>query len=287
MLVILGIIVVFGSVLGGYLGHGGHFQVLVQPTEYLIICGAGFGALLISAPMSVLKMIMKQLLHSVTGKNHSKPDYVELLMLLFELCKKGKTDLLGLESHVENPESSDIFSRYPSVLKNHHAISFICDTLKVQISSPLTPTDLEEMLDLDIRSMHEEEERAPSLVTKVGDSMPGLGIVAAVVGVIITMGKLTQGKEVIGHSVAAALVGTFLGVLLSYGLVNPLASKMEGNISNDGAYLKVIKTALLAFAKNCSPKICVEYARRSVPPDARPSFKDIDEGATGAGKKAA
>jgi len=287
MLVILGLIIVIGSVLGGYLGHGGHIGVLIQPTEFLIIGGAAFGSLLISAPISVLKAILKQMVISVVGRGYTKENYVELLMLVFEITKRAKTDMLSLETHVEEPEKSDIFARYPSFVKNHHALSFLCDTLKVQISSPLSPFDLEELMDADIQSVHNEEERAPNLVSKVGDAMPGLGIVAAVIGVIITMGKLTQGKEVIGHSVAAALVGTFLGVLLSYGFVQPFAAKMESNIGNEGAYLQVLKVALLAFAKGCSPKICIEYARRTVPPEVRPSFKEVDDATASSGNRKA
>jgi chemotaxis protein MotA len=194
---------------------------------------------------------------------------------------------LGLEAHVENPEASDIFKRYPHVLHNHHAISFLCDTLKVQISSPMSPYDLDDLMDQDIQATHNEELRAPATVNRVGDAMPGLGIVAAVLGVVITMGHLSEGKEVIGHSVAAALVGTFLGVLLSYGFIQPLAAKMEADIMDHGKVLEVMKACLLTFAKDASPKVCIEFARRTIPPEVRPTFKELDDATQNVGKKAA
>jgi len=286
VLVIVGILTVFGCVIGGYLMHDGNLAVLIQPTEFLIIGGAAVGSLLISSPPSLLKMIMAQLIETVTFGGISKSDYTELLLCLYELTKTGKGNMLALEAHVETPDSSDIFKKYPNLLKNHHAIHFICDTLKVQISSPMSPYDLDDLMEMDIQAAHHEEEKAPQTVTRIGDAMPGLGIVAAVLGVVITMGHLTQGKEVIGESVAAALVGTFLGILLSYGFIQPLAAKMEAAVAQKGAYLHVIKSGLLAFAKDASPKVCVEYARRTIAPEVRPSFHEVDEATAGV-KKAA
>jgi chemotaxis protein MotA len=285
--VIIGFIVVIGSVLGGYLLHGGNIHVLNQPTEFLIIGGAGIGSLVVSSPPSLIKAIMKQVTHAITAKGVTKDEYMELLLLLYELTKTAKGNLLALEAHIEKPENSEIFKKYPSVLKNHHAIHFLCDTLKVQVSSSLSPYDLEELMDTDIQSTHKEEEAAPAAVSKLGDAMPGLGIVAAVLGVVITMGKLTQGKEVIGHSVAGALVGTFIGILLSYGIFGPLATKMESNIASEGKIFEVIKACLIAFAKDAAPKVCVEYARRTVPPEFRPSFTEVDAATSGGAKKAA
>jgi len=287
MLVIVGFLVVTISVVGGYLLEGGAIGVLWQPIELLIIGGAALGSLLIAAPMSVLKAVVAFTLQSVKYKDKTKDEYIELIMLLFELCKTAKANPLSLEPHVEKPDASDIFKRYPGVLHNHHAIDFICDTLKVQISSAMNPYDLEELMDTDIASAHEAELKAPAIVTKIGDAMPGLGIVAAVLGVVITMGKLTMGKEVIGHSVAAALVGTFLGILMSYGFIQPLSGKIESIIGDEGKFITVAKAALLAYAKDCSPKVCVEFARRTIPPDVRPTFEEVDKATAGAGKKAA
>lgn len=287
MLSIVGAIIVLLCVLGGYLLHGGHFAVLIQPTEYLIIGGAGIGSLVLSSPPSLIKEILHQLTGVLKGKSPTKEEYMQLLMLMYELCKMAKANPLALEPHVEKPEESEIFRRYPAVLANHHAVHFLCDTFKVQISSPMSPYDLEALMDLDLSTAHAEEHKAAATVNRVGDAFPALGIVAAVVGIIITMGKLTQGKEVIGHSVAGALVGTMLGVLISYGFVGPLAAKMDNNISEHGKFLEVVKSAILAYAKDCSPKVCVEFARRSIPPYVRPSFEEVDQGTSNAGKAAA
>lgn len=286
MLAIIGALIVTASVVGGYLLEGGHMEVLFQPIELLIIGGAAAGSLIISSPPSLLKAIAHQVIGVLKSHSPSKQDYMELLGLLFELTKTAKANPLSIEAHVDKPESSDIFNKFPGVMKNHHAIQFLCDTLKVQLSGSMSPYDLEDLMDVDIRAAHDEELKAPATVTRIGDAMPGLGIVAAVLGVVITMGKLTQGKEVIGHSVAAALVGTFLGILASYGFMQPLAAKMESNLAAEGQYINVIKSTLLAFAKNCGPKVCVEFGRRTIPPECRPTFTEVDE-ATSGGKKAA
>jgi chemotaxis protein MotA len=278
MLTIIGVLIVIGTVFGGYLLEGGHLEVLIQPIELMIIGGAALGSLLISSPIPLIKSILGQVGQAVTKQGGpSTAQYTELLLVLFDLLKLAKSNPLGIEPHVENPTSSDIFGKYPSFLANHHAVHFLCDTLKVQISASMSPYDLEDLMDTDLTSTHEEELLAPATVNRVGDAMPGLGIVAAVLGVVITMGKLTQGKEVIGHSVAAALVGTFLGILASYGFMQPLAAKMESNIASEGKFLHVIKSALIAYAKDCSPKVCVEFARRTIPPQVRPTFEEVDQ----------
>ncbi len=277
--------IVIGAVFGGFLMEGGHLAVLLQPVEFLIILGAAGGSLLISSPPALLKAILKQVIGAVVNKaGPSADDYKALLMLLFELFKLAKSNPMAIEPHVEKPENSDIFKRYPAVLHDHHAVSFLCDTLKFQLTAAMSPYDLEDLMDTDIVASHEEEALAVTTINRIGDAMPGLGIVAAVLGVVITMGKLTQGKEVIGHSVAAALVGTFLGILASYGFMQPLAAKMESNNVNEGKFLLVIKASLIAYAKNCAPKVCVEFGRRSIPPASRPSFEDVDKAASNAGR---
>jgi chemotaxis protein MotA len=277
MMVIVGALVVFISVFGGFLLEGGHIEVLFQPIELLIIGGAAAGSMLISSPVPMIKMIIAQIVGTLKAHEPTKEDYTQLLLLLYELIKTAKGNPLALEPHVENPSNSEIFKKYPAVLSNHHCIHFICDTLKVQISSPVSPYDLEDLMNTDISAAHSEELKGPATVTRVGDAMPGLGIVAAVLGVVITMGKLQQGKEVIGHSVAAALVGTFLGILLSYGFMQPLSAKMELLISIEGRFIEVAKAGILAFAKDCSPKVCVEFARRTIPPAIRPDFHEVDK----------
>ena len=286
MISLIGAVIVVICVFGGYLMEGGHIEVLIQPIELLIIGGAGAGSLLIAAPMPLIKAMVSQTLGVLKINPISKAQYLELLMLLYEVTKTAKANPLSLEAHVEKPEASEIFKKYPGVLHNHHAIHFICDTLKVQISSPVSPYDLEDLMDKDMNAAHSEELKAPMAMSVVSDAMPGLGIVAAVLGVVITMGKLQMGKEVIGHSVAAALVGTFLGILISYGFLQPLSKKMEANLMDQGKYIEVIKAGILAFAKDCSPKVCVEFARRSIPPETRPDFEEVDK-ATSALKGAA
>lgn len=287
MLTIVGAIVVLGSVIGGYLLEHGKLEMLIQPIELLIIGGAAVGSTIIAAPMATIKAMITQLIGTLKAKSATPQEYTEYLMLLFELTKTAKANPLSLEPHVEKPEASDIFKRYPRVMENHHAIHFICDTLKVQISAAMNPYDLDDLMDIDIVVTHEEEATAPFTVGKMGDAMPGLGIVAAVLGVVITMGKLSQGKEVIGMSVGAALVGTLLGILISYGFLEPLARKMESINHEAGIPLKMIKACLVAFAKDCSPKVCVEFARRSIPPHVRPSFEEVDKATSNAGKAAA
>jgi len=269
---------VFGTVFGGYLMEGGHIQVLIQPIELMIIGGAALGSLLISSPISLLKAMVAQLIGTITKKGSpTEEEFVSLLSLLFEIIKTAKGNPMSIEPHLDKPEDSEIFKKYPVVLHNHHALEFLCDTLRMMISTMMNPYDLEDLMDTDINSAHEEEHKVPATVTRIGDAMPGLGIVAAVLGVVITMGKLAEGKEVIGHSVAAALVGTFLGILLSYGFMQPLAAKIELNIAGEGRFFQVIKVALISYAKNCSPKVCVEFARRSIPPESRPSFEVVDK----------
>jgi chemotaxis protein MotA len=284
MFIIIGGIIVMVSVFGAFAAEGGNLKVLWQPFEVMIICGAAVGSLIIAADGGLMKEMVNQILGAIKGKKTSKEEYTQTLLLLYEIIKTAKGNPLSLEAHVEKPEASEIFKRYPAVVANHHALHFLCDTLKVQISAPMSPYDLEDLMEKDMEAIHNAELRVPTQVSKIGDAMPGLGIVAAVLGVVQTMGRLSMGKEVIGESVAAALVGTFLGILLSYGYVQPLAAKLESQIGDSSAVYNTIKAALIAFAKDCSPKVCVEFARRSIPPEVRPSFDEVDKATSSAGK---
>jgi chemotaxis protein MotA len=284
MLVILGAIIVFGSVLGGFLLHGGHVMVLYQPTEFLIIGGAGFGSMLISSSPHLLKTMMNNVKDAIFGHSMSKEEYKQVICFVYECFKMLTANPISMDKHIEDPKNSDLFNRYPAVVHNDHALDFFCDTLKVQLVARLASYDLEDLMDLDISSVHKEEFQVPTLIAKVGDAMPGLGIVAAVLGVVITMGKLTEGKEVIGHSVAAALVGTFLGVLLSYGFFQPLSTKIETTLDGHGNVINVMKAAICAYTKGCNAKVCAEFARRCIPLEARPSFQEIDEATSMIGK---
>lgn len=276
-MVIVGFIIVIVCVLGGFSIHGNPV-LLIQPTEFLIIGGAALGALLISNPVSLIKQIIAGALGTLKGPKVNKKAYLELMQLLYELFQFAKREgLIALEPHVENPESSNIMSKYPSFLANHHGVEFLCDTLKVVLSGGVPAHDLEELMDLDIEAVHEEESTPAGALNKVADSFPGLGIVAAVLGIIVTMGSINEGAEAVGAKVAGALVGTFLGILLGYGFVGPLATNMENVHLKEAHYLVSIKSALLAFAKGAPATVAVEYGRRAIDPDNRPSFKETEE----------
>lgn len=278
MFVIIGIVVVFGSIVVGYTMHHGNLQMLWQLNEFIIIGGAALGSMLIANPLPLTISVFKGVIGTLKGAKVTKEMYIELLQLLYELFNFAKRDgLIALEPHIENPASSAILSKYPTFQANHHAVDFLCDTLKIVLSGGVAAHDLEELMDIDLETIHGAEAEVPSALNTVSDAFPGLGIVAAVLGVIITMGIIDQPPEIIGSSVGAALVGTFFGVLMAYGIVGPIAKNMEHTVNADGRYLSCIKAALLAFAKGSPATVAVEYARRSVVPHVRPSFKETEE----------
>lgn len=284
---VVGIIVVILCVFGGFLGAGGHLHVVWQPFEVVIIGGAALGGFIIANPMSTIKMAISKAIHGLIGKGPSKNDYVELLQLLFQLFQIFRKDgPQAVEKHIEEPDSSEIFKAYPNFLKNHHAVDFLCDTMKITLSADLSQYDVDDLLDQDIKVAHEEEHSAQHAVQTVADALPGLGIVAAVLGIVHTMDYLDAGTQKIGSLVAAALIGTFLGVLMCYGFIGPIAAKMNADINAEGRYLSVIKAALVALQRGAPPLVCVEFARRSIYPTERPSFEEMDN-ATKEGKKAA
>lgn len=283
----VGIIVVLVCVFGGFILAGGHLQVLIQPFEVLIIFGALGGGFLIANPMSTVKAAISMAIKGLAGNGPSKKDYLELLQMMFQLFQIFRKDgPQAVEKHIEEPESSDIFKAYPNFLKNHHAVDFLCDTMKITLSADLSQYDVDDLLDQDIKVVHEEEHAAQHAVQNSADALPGLGIVAAVLGIVHTMEYLDQGVEKIGSLVAAALIGTFLGVLFCYGFIGPIASKMGNDINAAGRYLTVIKAALVALQRGAPPLVCVEFARRSIFPHDRPSFDEMDT-ATKEAKKAA
>ena len=258
--------------------HGGQPLALNQPNEVLIIGGASVGSLLISTPMSVIKALIGQIKGVIFGGGYKKKDYLDLLVMLYEVFNVARRDgLVGLENHVEHPHESDILTRYPKFVKNHHAVDFFADTMRVIISGSVQPHDLEDLMDADLEICHKDEMRPGDALTGIADALPGLGIVAAVLGVVITMGHLDGGPEVIGHNVAAALVGTFLGILACYGFVGPLANSMKAKVDTDGQYLNCMKHALLSFHKGVAGVIAVEFARRTLYAEVRPGFLELEE----------
>lgn len=277
MLAIIGIIIVFASVIGGYIMEQGHLLVLYQPAEYLIICGCSLGSLLVGTPVKVMKQLISQLL-KILGTGPSKQGYIDLLVMMYELFNVARKDgLVGLESHIENPNESSVLTKYPSFLKNHHALDFLADTMRLIIMGGIPEHDLDSMLDLDLETHHEETIQPSLALARTGDGLPGLGIVAAVLGVIITMGAIGGPPEVIGHKVGAALVGTFLGILLSYGVVQPLSTNLENTVGTEGKYYLCLKQGLLAFHKGFAASIAVEFARRVIPADVRPDFSETED----------
>ncbi len=283
----IGALIVIVSVFGGYMAHGGSMLVVWQPFEVIIIFGAALGGYLIANPMHTAKLGFKLGLKGLTGGGPSKKDYLELLQMLFQLFQIFRKDgPQAVEKHIEEPNSSEIFKAYPNFLKNHHATDFLCDTMKITLSADLSQYDVDDLLDTDIKVAHEEEHAAQHGVQSVADALPGLGIVAAVLGIVNTMSYLDQGPMIIGNKVAAALIGTFLGVFACYGFIGPLATKMKNDIDSEGRYLMVIKAAMVALQRGAPPLVCVEFARRSVYPVDRPTFDEMDT-ATKEAKKAA
>lgn len=277
MLLLIGLAVVIGSILLGYVAHHGQLIVLWQWTEFVIIGGAGLGALLIGNPPSVVKAIGRDVMALFKPNPFSEKSYAQLLQVLYDIFQKARKDgLVGLESHIEEPEMSDIFKAYPDFMSKHHALSFLCDTLKVLLSGAVEDHHLSEILDMDLEQQNEEQLAVVHALNKVGDAMPGFGIVAAVLGIIVTMGKINGAASEVGMSVAAALVGTFLGILLSYGIIGPIAGALEARIRAENAYMLCIRTALLSFARGDSPMTAVEFARRNIEPGERPSFSELE-----------
>jgi chemotaxis protein MotA len=278
MFSIIGILIVFGAVLGGFLMEKGPLAVLMQPSELLIIGGAAIGTLLVANPIHVLKKIAASLSLVVSGSKYSKQFYVDSLRMMFHVFNKvRKEGLTAIEMDIEEPEKSQMFAKYPAFLKDHHVRDFVCDTLRMAVTGGASAFDVDRMMELDMDVHHAGANLPVTALTSMADSLPGLGIVAAVLGVVVTMGSLGGPPEEIGHKVAAALVGTFLGILLCYGMVGPLASNLSKVIDDEHAYYHVLRVVLLAFIKGMPPALAVEVARRAIPEHLRPSFQEVEK----------
>jgi chemotaxis protein MotA len=263
--------------MGGYLMEHGQIGVLVQPAELIIIGGAGAGTLLIANPLSTVIRIIKGLLGVIKGSPYTKDLYLQTLKMLNELFMMArKQGMVKLEEDIEDPEKSEVFKKYPMFLSNHHAVHFVCDTLRMSISGGVPAFDLDQMMEMDMEVHHGEVSQPVSALTSVADALPGLGIVAAVLGVVITMGALGGPPEEIGHKVAAALVGTFLGILMCYGFLGPLAANLQTMNHAEADYLRCLRQGVIAFVKGSAPVLAVEFARRSIPGELRPSFKEFE-----------
>lgn len=278
MFFFIGLTIVVASVIGGYMGGGGHLAVLWMPFEFVIIFGAGIGSVIISNPKPVLGGLAKAIGPLLKGPKYSKANYLELIGCLYSVFRlaKSKGDL-ALESHIENPADSSLFANFPVFMKDHHAVAFLCDYLRLLTLGTSNPHELEAVMDVELETHHDEMHAVSGAVTTLGDGLPALGIVAAVLGVIHTMGAITEPPEVLGHLIGGALVGTFSGVLIAYGLVGPIGKSLEQTFNAEAKYLLCIKVAIIAHVQGYAPQVSVEFCRKVLNTNVRPTFAEVEE----------
>src|SRR2546421_4911217 len=277
MIIIIGSIIVVVSVVGGFLMGGGHVPALLHLSELIMIAGAALGALVIMSPKQVLIDLGKLTLLSIKGAPYNRIAYEDLLKALYELFLLGRRNgMIALEEHVMNPEASAIFQKYPRFIKNHHAMAFLCNGLRPIIDGKIKPDQLRVLMNVEMETMETEHHAPINVLTKAADAMPGFGIVAAVLGIVITMAAISGPIEEIGHKVAAALVGTFLGIFLSYGFMNPLAVNMEFICAAEMAFTRCIASSIVSFATGLAPIMAVEIARRGLGSDVRPTSDALE-----------
>ncbi len=279
MLAIIGTLVVLGSVLGGFMASGGSILLLWHPLEIVIICGAALGAFLISNPIKVVKGAFSGALGLVKGARYGRQEYIQLLKLIYDILVMARKDgVLAIEKHIENPGQSDIFKKYPFVLADHHMMEFITDCLRLISGGNLDPHELESLLEYELETHHHEAAEPAHAVQKVSDALPGFGIVAAVLGIVTTMASIEGASTAeIGHHVGAALVGTFLGILVAYGFVGPIAAAMEAKANEEGKAFEVVKMALVASVRGYPPPVAVEFARKLLFSAVRPNFQELEQ----------
>lgn len=278
MFIIIGGLIVIGCVIGGYVLAKGHLGILWQPSEFIIIGGAALGSFVISSPLRVIKQVVGSIGMVFKGKVHGKDFYLQLLTLLYDIfAKMRKEGLLSIEKDLEAPESSQIFQKYPDVTHNHHLTDFIADNLKIIVSIPVQPHEIDNLMELDIDSTHADEHTAAHSINTVAEAFPGLGIVAAVLGVVITMGSINEPPEVLGHHIGAALIGTFIGILICYGFLGPFATNLGHLIRLEGIAFNSVRAALVAYMQTTSPQMAVEFGRRAIPAVDRPSFNELEK----------
>ena len=278
MFIIVGIVIVLGCVIGGFLMIDGPLGVLIQPSEFVVIGGAALGSMVAANPLKLIMLVTKALPKALKGSPYNKVSYIEVLRMQYEIfvnAKKG--GLLSIEEDVNSPMSSAIFTKYAVFIGNHHAVDFFCDAMKLLVNGAAQPEELESMLDSELETHHEEGAIVPHLLSRVSDSLPGLGIVAAVLGIVVTMQHLDGPPEELGHHVGSALVGTFLGLLLSYGMLAPIAANIENLEHDEARYFACLKDGILAFAKGASPGTAVEFARKSIYSFERPSSTELEQ----------
>lgn len=277
MKAIVGTLIVIGCVLGGYLPHGS-FGILIQPLEVLIICGSALGAFVISNPGWVVKQSFSKALGLAKPNPYNKEMYLELLGLMFKIFNKARREgLMSIEADVEDPHSSELFNSAPKVAADHHVVEFICDYLRLMISGASNPYQLEDLMILELDLHHHEAAQPGHAIGEVAQALPAFGIVAAVLGIIVTMSYLDAGPMEIAHHMSVALVGTFLGILVAYGIVGPIGQDIINRANDEGHFYGVIKTCLIANLNGYAPQVAVEFGRKAVPHIERPSFQELDE----------
>ena len=276
-MLIVGLLVVIGAVLGGFVIAGGKIGVLIQISEFIVIGGAGLGSILVSNPPSFFGAMVKEAMATMKPSPYTKASYISLLKMMFQMFNLARRDgLLALENHVEEPQNSELFKKCPELLANHDALAFMSDTTKVILTGAVGPHDIMEMMEIDLEVFKHERGHAAHVMQVTGDAMPGFGIIAAVLGVIVTMASIGGDPAEIGHHVAAALVGTMLGVLMSYGVMGPISASMTKRNEQAEQFMHCIRYALFSFARGESPITCVEFARRNIEPEIRPSFGEME-----------
>ncbi|MCP4005282.1 MAG: flagellar motor stator protein MotA [bacterium] len=278
MKLIGGLIVVFGCVLGGFVLHHGNLMQLFVPTEYLIILGCLVGGMIVKNPGTVMIALVKDILGLIKGGGPGKKEYLEVLKMIYELMQLARKEgVLALESHVNDPGTSSVFSNYPTFTNDHHAVHFLCDTLKLFVAGVLEPHNMDELMERDLDVLHHEEMQTANAMTNAADSLPAIGIVAAVLGIILTMSAIDQGAAAVGMKVAGALVGTFLGVFIAYGMAGPIAGSIEAKIDAKGRYMQCIRHVLAASINGVNPPMAVEIGRRTIFMHDRPTFEELEE----------
>jgi chemotaxis protein MotA len=277
MIFLIGFVIVFGSILGGFAIAGGQIPALFHISELFVVGGTALGTVVVSTPLAVLKAMAADMGTLMKPSAFTRPLYLEGLKMMFELFQTAQRDgLVAIESHIEAPHKSSLLKKYPGVLRQHHAITFLCDSLRLVLIGSVPPHDLEALLDAEIDIHHEQAIRPISAIQKVGDALPGIGIVAAVLGIVVTMGAINGPVEKVGEHVAAALTGTFLGVFLAYGVLGPIATNLEHRKADETRFYHFMKAGVIAVAKGSTPIVAVEFARRSIYSDTRPTFNEME-----------
>lgn len=278
MKLIVGFLIVVGCVFGGYVLSNGVLGALFQPFELLIIAGGALGAFIIANNGAVIKGSFAGVLGLLKGGKYKRQDYLDLLSLMFDLFSKSRKEgLMALENDIEEPGESELFNKYPRIKGDHHVMDFICDYLRLMVGGSMNPFELENLMDLELETHHQEAHAVPHAVQTASDGLPGFGIVAAVMGVVITMGAISEPPEVLGHHIAAALVGTFLGILLAYGFVGPMANAMSEQVEEEGKFFECIKVCILATLNGYTPQVAVEFGRKALPSKVRPGFYELED----------